>query len=141
MNFYKFRERPIENRGLDLAITRSTTTLKVAARLLNDFVELPEGERVDEIHIVYTHFVNRVVQEPRVIRVVPLRSSKKSSTPRAARASGGEEGGTPVRPLYDFEPDAETTLDALLPRLHRALGACCATGVRSQVNTQHVNAR
>ena len=28
---------------------------------------------------------------------------------------GGEnKGGKPVWPLYDFEPDAETTLDALL---------------------------
>jgi len=120
VSFYKFRERPIETSWVGFSDNpKYDDAKKIAARRLHDFVELPEGERVDEIHIVYTHFVNRVVQEARVIRVVPLEVvDEVVDTSSGEGIHGGEnKGGKPVWPLYDFEPDAETTLDALLPRL------------------------
>ncbi len=129
VNFYKFRERPVEASWVGFSDNPKYENAKeISGRLLKDFIDLPDGERVDEIHIVYTHFVNRVVQEPRVIRVVPLDVvDEVVDTASGAGIHGAEEkGGMAVWPLYDFEPDAETTLNALLPRyiehlLHVAL--------------------
>ena len=61
--------------GWDSATTRSTTTRRRSQRdCCTTSWNFPKG-RVDEIHIVYA-FVNRVVQEARVIRVVPVGSCR-----------------------------------------------------------------
>lgn len=59
-----------------------------------------EGE-VDEVHVVYTRFVNTVVQQPVVERLLPV-------------AAEGADGAAAPDVLY--EPDAQTVLSALLPR-------------------------
>jgi F-type H+-transporting ATPase subunit gamma len=119
VSFYKFRERPIEESWTGFSDNPKYSDAKaIAERLLTDFIDLPEGQRVDEIHIVYTHFVNRVTQEPRVLRVVPLEVVDEVVDTHSGEGIHGAEdkGGKAVWPLYDFEPNAETTLDALLPR-------------------------
>jgi F-type H+-transporting ATPase subunit gamma len=61
-------------------------------------------EKVDEVYIVYTKFINTLRQVPTVRRILPL-------VPE-------EEDIDELPPLqYIFEPDAETLLDAVLPRL------------------------
>jgi F-type H+-transporting ATPase subunit gamma len=65
---------------------------------------------VDEIHLVYTHFVNMAVQEVRVRRILPVEILEVS------KAEASEKLDTKVFPLYDFEPSPEAVLDALLPR-------------------------
>lgn len=59
---------------------------------------------VDEIHIVFNRFVSMLTQTPQVIRLLPL---------EVVEARSDEK--TSALPLYDFEPDAETVLNALLP--------------------------
>jgi F-type H+-transporting ATPase subunit gamma len=59
---------------------------------------------VDEIHVVYNRFVSMVTQTPEVVRLLPLEV-----------VEGVEEPTTDVLPLYEFEPDADAVLDALLP--------------------------
>jgi len=61
---------------------------------------------VDEIHVVYTRFVNRVTQVVEVIRLAPLEVVEGEDRP----------GEHDVLPLYEFEPSASEVLDALLPR-------------------------
>ena len=69
----------------------------------------PESEGgIDEIHVVYTHFVNMAVQQVRVRRILPL-----EIVDEIVEAKSGES--LPF-PLYEFEPGADTVLDALLPR-------------------------
>jgi F-type H+-transporting ATPase subunit gamma len=69
----------------------------------------PESEGgIDEIHVVYTHFVNLAVQQVRVRRILPL-----EIVDEVVEAKSGES--LPF-PLYEFEPGADTVLDALLPR-------------------------
>jgi F-type H+-transporting ATPase subunit gamma len=116
--FFKFRDRPVAESWTGFSDSPSyDDAKKIASRLLKDFLsDTPEG--VDEIHIVYTHFVNRVSQETRVIRVVPLEVVEEVvDTSSGSGIHGAEDkGGAAVWPLYDFEPDAEATLDNLLPR-------------------------
>ncbi|MGI9092782.1 MAG: F0F1 ATP synthase subunit gamma [Mycobacteriales bacterium] len=62
-------------------------------------------EGVDEIHIVYTEFVNVVTQHAVAKRIAPM-VIEESEEP-------APEG---LIPLYEFEPDPEELLDALLPK-------------------------
>jgi F-type H+-transporting ATPase subunit gamma len=81
---------------------RPTTrdTLIVARVATEEFVTA----RVDEVYLVYTHFINTLRLVPTVRRVLPL-------VPE-------EEDLDDLPPLdYIFEPDAETVLEAVLPRL------------------------
>jgi F-type H+-transporting ATPase subunit gamma len=61
---------------------------------------------VDEVHVVFTRFRSMLVQEPDVIRLLPLRVVEGEEQPDDDQ----------VLPLYEFEPSAEEVLDALLPR-------------------------
>jgi F-type H+-transporting ATPase subunit gamma len=63
-------------------------------------------EPIDELHVVFTRFRSMLVQQPDVIRMVPLEVVEEEEPPE------DEE----VLPLYEFEPDAEDVLNALLPR-------------------------
>lgn len=73
--------------------------------LMQDFAtDFAEGG-VDEIHVVYTAFKSMVVQEPTVIRLLPLEVVEEEV-----------ESSADLLPLYEFEPRAEDVLDALLPR-------------------------
>ena len=60
---------------------------------------------VDEIHLVYNKFISMISQEPQVVRLLPLEVVEGVETP-----SSNE-----VFPLYEFEPDVNKVLDALLP--------------------------
>ncbi|SED93648.1 ATP synthase F1 subcomplex gamma subunit [Arthrobacter alpinus] len=73
--------------------------------LLQDFATDFEEGGVDEIHVVYTQFKSMVVQEPTVIRLLPLEVVEEEV-----------ESSADLLPLYEFEPQAEDVLDALLPR-------------------------
>jgi F-type H+-transporting ATPase subunit gamma len=73
--------------------------------LLDAFSSPYEEGGVDEIHVVYTAFRSMVVQEARVIRLLPLEVVEE-------KASEASE----ILPLYEFEPEPEQVLDALLPR-------------------------
>jgi len=59
---------------------------------------------VDEVYLAFTKFINTIRQEPTVRRLLPL-------VPEAAAT----EGATAVQ--YLFEPDPETVLGQILPRL------------------------
>jgi F-type H+-transporting ATPase subunit gamma len=65
-----------------------------------------EVEPIDELHVVFTRFRSMLVQQPDVIRMVPLEVVEEEEPPEA------EE----VLPLYEFEPSPEDVLNALLPR-------------------------
>jgi F-type H+-transporting ATPase subunit gamma len=57
---------------------------------------------VDEVHIAYTRFINTLFQEPVVAQLLPIKTDEF------------EELGAAVD--YEYEPDAETVLNALVPR-------------------------
>ena len=65
---------------------------------------------VEEVHIVFTRFRSMLVQQPDVIRLLPLQVVEGEEKPDADE----------VLPLYEFEPSAEEVLDALLPRYVQA---------------------
>jgi len=80
------------------------TAEQIAATLLDAFHRGGEAGGVDEIHLVYNRFVSMMTQTPETVRLLPLEFVESED---AASAT--------VYPLYEFEPDAETVLDSLLP--------------------------
>ncbi len=126
-NYYRFRERYVEGEYVGFTDQPTVEDAKeVALGLLASFLSDSDTEGgTDEIHIVYTHFVNMGRQEVRIRRILPIEVVEQ------VVGSGGQAELQPVRdsdgavaaaavaaamPLYEFEPDADTVLDELLPR-------------------------
>ncbi|MDQ0735426.1 F0F1 ATP synthase subunit gamma [Arthrobacter agilis] len=81
------------------------TAREVGEALLSTFLKDYEDGGVDEIHVVYTKFRSMVVQEPSVVRLLPLEVVDEQVP---------QDGD--LLPLYEYEPEPEQVLDALLPR-------------------------
>ena len=60
---------------------------------------------VDEIHIVYTRFRSMISQTPAAVRIAPMVVEETDAPPAGV-----------VLPLYEFEPEPEFLLDAILPK-------------------------
>ncbi|NNM45734.1 F0F1 ATP synthase subunit gamma [Knoellia koreensis] len=107
VSYYKFRKREYAQEWTGFT---DQPTFEIAREigetLVARFVQPEDEGGVDEVHVVFTRFVNMVTQEPDVIRMLPLEVVE------------GEEAPEPddVLPLYEFEPSAEQVLDALLPK-------------------------
>jgi F-type H+-transporting ATPase subunit gamma len=111
VGYYKFRERKIANSWTGFTDQPTYEDAKnIAAAVLEAFNTPTIEGGVDEIHLVYTHFVNMAVQEVRVRRILPVEIVEVS------KSEASEKLDTKVFPLYDFEPSPEAVLDALLPR-------------------------
>ncbi|MGJ9402504.1 F0F1 ATP synthase subunit gamma [Arthrobacter sp. KK5.5] len=81
------------------------TAREIGQALLEDFATPFEEGGVDEIHIVHTQFKSMVVQIPTVIRLLPLEVVEEEVV-----------NESDLLPLYEYEPEPEQVLDALLPR-------------------------
>ncbi len=105
--YYRFRRRAIaaEWTGASDAPTYDVAR-DIARTLIEAFLSEDTDGGVDEIHIVYTRFVNMVTQVPEVVRLLPLEVVEGTEPPAP----------DDVLPLYEFEPSAAAVLDALLPK-------------------------
>jgi F-type H+-transporting ATPase subunit gamma len=104
--YFEFRGRSYERvwtGGTDAP--EFSTAREVGAAVLEAFSTEYEKGGVDEIHVVSTRFQSMVVQVPTVVRLLPLEVVEQ-------QAASTDE----LLPLYEFEPETERVLDALLPR-------------------------
>jgi F-type H+-transporting ATPase subunit gamma len=103
--YFNFRRRPFEREwigGTDLP--QFETAREIADEVTAKFLAEYEDGGVDEIILVGNRFVSMMVQSPDVIRLLPLEVVEEE-------AASTEE----VFPLYEFEPEVDQVLDALLP--------------------------
>jgi F-type H+-transporting ATPase subunit gamma len=82
-----------------------STAEEIAAVLLDAYDRGGEDGGVDEINLVYNRFVSMMTQSPETVRLLPLEIVESDESDASAQ----------VYPLYEFEPDPEVVLDALLP--------------------------
>jgi F-type H+-transporting ATPase subunit gamma len=107
VGYFKFRHRSFERSWVGGTDNPDFDTAKeIADAVLEAFLRDAADGGVDEIHIVYNRFVSRISQVPVVTRLLPLEVVEGEEVPDAKHE---------VFPLYEFEPDAETVLDGLLP--------------------------
>ena len=103
---FTFRQRAVEKSWTGNTDQPEFETAKeIAQTLIEQFIKDEAEGGVDEIHIVYNRFVSLVTQTPEVVRVLPLEVVEGVEEP----------GNTEVFPLYEFEPEPDGVLDALLP--------------------------
>ena len=103
---FTFRQRAVEKSWTGNTDQPEFETAKeIAQTLIEQFIKDEAEGGVDEIHIVYNRFVSLVTQTPEVVRVLPLEVVEGVEEP----------GNTEVFPLYEFEPEPDDVLDALLP--------------------------
>jgi F-type H+-transporting ATPase subunit gamma len=116
LNYYRFRDRPVVNSWTGFSDQPAYTDAVAAGdALVESFMLGADDEHgnadgitgVDEIHIVYTEFVSMLTQRPTAKRVAPL---------EVEYSEGEEEKPAGLLPSYEFEPSADTLLDALLPK-------------------------
>ncbi|CAN5318038.1 F0F1 ATP synthase subunit gamma [soil metagenome] len=106
VGYFNFRRRTIEEAWTgDTDKPTFATAAAIGEAVVNRFVQPTSEGGVDEIHIVYNRFVSMLTQSPEVVRLLPLEVVEGVEEP----------GDAPALPLYEFEPDANTVLDALLP--------------------------
>jgi F-type H+-transporting ATPase subunit gamma len=108
VNYYKFRNRPVAGTWTGFSDSPTYENAKdVADSLIAAFLANAESERtgIDEIHIIYTEFQSMLTQTALAKRMLPL-EVVEIDVPIP----------TGLLPMYEFEPDAASVLDALLPR-------------------------
>jgi F-type H+-transporting ATPase subunit gamma len=81
-------------------------TLNNARNITSDILELYEGGIMDEVYIVYTHFISALRQEPRVQKLLPLSMSNLI----------GVEAGTDYSAELDYHPSPKEVFDILVPQ-------------------------
>ncbi|SEF26467.1 F-type H+-transporting ATPase subunit gamma [Amycolatopsis pretoriensis] len=119
LNYYRFRDRDVvdswtgfsDQPAYDDAVAAGNALVESFMHGVDDEHGNADGiAGVDEIHIVYTEFVSMLTQRPVAKRVAPLE----------VEYTDGEEEQKPkegeLLPSYEFEPSADTLLDALLPK-------------------------
>ncbi|MFZ4840905.1 MULTISPECIES: F0F1 ATP synthase subunit gamma [Mycetocola] len=103
---FTFRKQPLAGQWVGEAENPTFAAAKeIGEALLDSFLKDEADGGVDEIHLVFNRFVSMMTQTPQVLRLLPLEVVEGVEAPDKSE----------VLPLYEFEPDAETVLDALLP--------------------------
>jgi F-type H+-transporting ATPase subunit gamma len=95
-------------------------------RLMASFLE----NKVDEVWVLYTEYVNAVTFRPRSVKFLPVQTEPK---PGARKESASE---------YEFEPEPARILDKLIPRyvqtsFHRLLLESMSSEHAARMNAMH----
>jgi F-type H+-transporting ATPase subunit gamma len=144
VGYYRFRGREIADSWTGFTqvpryenAAEAGTTLVAAFRSGADDEGDQPGEDgvlgVDELHIVYTEFRSMLSQVPVAKRIAPLEVEYTEEDEAQAQR------GDVIAPAYEFEPNAETLLSALLPkyintRIYAALLESAASQLAAQRN-------
>lgn len=104
-SFLKNRGYEIENTLTDIPDQPSFKAIQAIAKRA---VDLYAEERIDELHVYYSHYMSVIENKPRSKKLLPL-SPEDSSLGHGALSS------------YEFEPDKEAILKVLLPQYIESL--------------------
>jgi F-type H+-transporting ATPase subunit gamma len=104
--WHRFRDIPVARDWSGFSAQPSYADAEeVATALLEAFETDVADGGVDEIYLVSTEFVSMLTQRPAVRRLLPMQIEERE---------GERPGG--ALPSYEFEPNTDVVLDALLPQ-------------------------
>ncbi len=105
VNYFKFRKREFKKEWIGSTdLPEFETAQELASTLTEAFLTDYDQGGVEEIILVGNHFVSMISQDPRTTRLLPLEVVEAE-----------DENEAELYPLYEFEPEVEQVLDALLP--------------------------
>jgi F-type H+-transporting ATPase subunit gamma len=105
VSYYKFRDRAIAKSWTGISDNPTYAAAReIGQELIQAFIadSAIDPDGVAELHVVYTEFRSMVTQEALAKRMLPLEVVEST-------------GPAGLLPMYEFEPTAESVLDALLP--------------------------
>ena len=113
LGYYTFRQRPVvaswtgfSERPSYADAERATEAL-LPAFTVGSAGSTPDGTPgIDEIHLVSTHFVSMITQQPRARQMAPMEIEYVERDPSKS----------PLLPSYEFEPSSDLLLDEMLPK-------------------------
>ena len=140
VTYYKYRNRAIadtwegdtDKPGVEIAEAISNA-------LMTAYMKPASQGGVSELYIVYTEFINMVVQKVRVLRMLPVELVLPEQQDSGPVPESDADAATP---LYAFEPSVDEVLDAILPkyiqsRIHECLLTAAASETASRQNAMH----
>ncbi len=159
VTYYKYRNRDIagtwegdtDQPGVEVAEA-------ISDALMEAYMKPASQGGVSELYIVFTEFINMVVQKVRVLRMLPVQVvlneqqtiaeavgdvvADVDGADSADAATGAAGVNKPVTALYTFEPSVDKVLDAILPkyiqsRIHECLLTAAASETASRQNAMH----
>ena len=106
---------------------------EIGEELIRQFLLDTDQGGVDELHIVFTRFRSLVSQQTQIVRLLPLAVVEADETTSDAPH---------IEEHYEFEPDASTVLDRLLPlyvinQIRFALTEAAASELASRQQAMH----
>jgi F-type H+-transporting ATPase subunit gamma len=117
---YRFRRIPLAaswtgfSEQPNFVDARAATETVVGALTATSAGESNGAAGIDELHVVYTRFVNSVSQTPIAVLVSPVRAATDDAD--GAAPDEAPDRGDGSEALYEFEPEPEELIGALLPR-------------------------
>jgi F-type H+-transporting ATPase subunit gamma len=110
ITWHRFRELELADSWSGFSATPKYRDAKAIADVLLEAFNAgrdgtEDASKVEEIHLVGTEFVSMLTQRPSVRRLLPLEIEETD-----------EPSPSGPLPSYEFEPDAERVLDALMPQ-------------------------
>ncbi len=132
VGYYKFREDYVAGAWTGFSQDPSwDATHDVRRHLIDGFTATAQGEAkyreglnvdeglgiqgFDQVHVVYTEFISMLTQQPVVLQLLPIEPVIEDEI-FVRGESALTDSGSEIEPDYDFEPDADTLLEALLPQ-------------------------
>jgi F-type H+-transporting ATPase subunit gamma len=105
ISWHRFRDLELADSWSGFSATPRYRDAKAIADVLLAAFEAEDASKVDEIYLVGTDFVSMLTQRVSVRRLLPLEITETD-----------EPSPTGPLPSYEFEPDPEKVLDALMPQ-------------------------
>src|SRR5580693_9511270 len=105
ISWHRFRDLELAGSWSGFSASPRYRDAKAIADVLLEAFSAEDASKVDEIHLVGTDFISMLTQQPSVRRLLPLEIEETD-----------EPSPSGPLPTYEFEPDPERVLDALMPQ-------------------------
>lgn len=131
-DYFAFRDIPVERGWTGFSDHPTYADAKeIGQRMIDEFLTPTEEGGVDELHLVFTRFRSMISQQTQIVRMLPLEVVESE-----------EESATGLVEYYNFEPNANVVLDALMPmyiitQVHFALMAASASELAARQQAMH----
>lgn len=143
LSYFNFRGTPVVKSWTGNSDKPSEARAQeIAKTLLADFLKPAQDGGVCELYMVYTKFRSMVSQVPQVRKMLPIKVIDPDEAIQIDGMGMDDELGANAMPLYEFEPNAETVLQTVMPlyvesRIRTALLHAAAAELASRQNAMH----